>query len=119
MLAEPSVELKSQENLVKDATIHYAVETHVVKAGPAVVCSAVGRDSFQHLCDEGLVRSHFHPQHLPGITGHLSTSWFLLHGENSYPPSQMATAGLLTSNHRKQVTRVCSHCMPQLNEILP
>lgn len=50
MLAEPSVELKSQENLVKDATIHYAVETHVVKAGPAVVCSAVGRDSFQHLC---------------------------------------------------------------------
>lgn len=49
-LAESPVELKSQENLVKDASIHYAVEMHVVKTGLAVVGSAVGRDSFQHLC---------------------------------------------------------------------
>lgn len=112
-LAESPVELTSQENLVKDASIHYAVEIHMAKTGPAVVCSAVGRDSFQHLCagevgvgvdDDGLVRSHFHPRHLPGILGHPSTSWFLLHVENDYPPSQMTTTGLLTSNHRKQVS---------------
>lgn len=83
------------------------------ETGPAVVCSAVGRDSFQHLCarevgvgvdDDGFVRSRFYPRHLPGILGHPSPSWFLLHVENDYPPSQMTTTGLLTSNHRKWVT---------------
>jgi hypothetical protein len=43
-LAESPVELKSQENLVKDASIHYAVEIHVVgdRPGCSLLCCGKG-----------------------------------------------------------------------------